>query len=41
MSPASDFYKKLALECSSQQIGVDLFTFSSQFTDLPTICEYM
>ncbi|XP_064387627.1 protein transport protein Sec24A-like isoform X2 [Halichondria panicea] len=37
MSPGSDFYKKLALECSSQQIAVDLFSFSSLFTDLPTI----
>ena len=38
MSPASDFYKKLALDCSSQQIAVDLFAFGSQFMDLSTIC---
>jgi len=39
MAPASDFYKKLALECSSQQIAVDLFAFSGQFIDLTTMCE--
>ena len=37
MSPASDFYKKLALDCSSQQIAVDLFAFGGQFMDLTTI----
>ncbi|CAI8053137.1 Protein transport protein Sec24B [Geodia barretti] len=38
MAPASDFYKKLALDLSSQQIAVDLFAFSSsQFIDLSTI----
>jgi len=37
MAPASDFYKKLALECSSQQIAVDLFAFSGQFIDLTTM----
>lgn len=39
MSPGSDFYKKLALECSSQQIAVDVFAFCGMFTDLPTVCE--
>ena len=40
MAPASDFYKKLALDLSSQQIAVDLFAFSSsQFIDLSTICK--
>lgn len=39
MAPASDFYKKLALELSSQQIAVDLFCFSSQFIDLTTLCK--
>lgn len=37
MAPASDFYKKLALECSSQQIAVDLFCFSGQFIDVSTV----
>lgn len=43
MSAGSDFYKKLALECSAQQIAVDLFVFSnsSQFLDLPTICKLL
>ena len=42
MAPASDFYKKLALELSSQQIAVDLFTFSpsSQLLDLTTLCQH-
>ena len=39
MAAGSDYYKKLALECSSQQIAVDVFSFSSQFIDLSTICE--
>lgn len=39
MAAASDFYKKLALDCSSQQIAVDLFALSGQFIDLTTICE--
>jgi protein transport protein SEC24 len=39
MSASTDFYKKLALECSSQQIAVDIFTFSNktQQVDLTTI----
>ncbi|XP_034545344.1 protein transport protein Sec24B isoform X2 [Notolabrus celidotus] len=37
LGPATDFYKKLALDCSGQQIGVDLFLLSSQYTDLASI----
>ena len=37
LSPSSDFYKKLALECSAQQIGVDLFLMSSRYSDLTTM----
>ena len=37
LSPSSDFYKKLALDCSAQQIGVDLFLMSSRYSDLTTI----
>lgn len=37
LNPATDFYKKLALDCSGQQIGVDLFLLSSQFADLATL----
>ena len=40
MAANSDFYKKLALDCSAQQIAVDLFVFSNkvQTVDLSTIC---
>lgn len=43
MSAGSDFYKKLALECSAQQIAVDLFVFSnsSQCLDLATMCKLL
>ena len=41
MAPGSDFYKTLSLELSSQQIAVDLFSFSSQFIDLATMCEHV
>uniref|UniRef100_A0A8C7UHX3 SEC24 homolog B, COPII coat complex component n=1 Tax=Oncorhynchus mykiss TaxID=8022 RepID=A0A8C7UHX3_ONCMY len=34
---ATDFYKKLALDCSGQQIGVDLFLLSSQYSDLASL----
>ncbi|XP_016307572.1 protein transport protein Sec24B-like isoform X1 [Sinocyclocheilus anshuiensis] len=37
LGPATDFYKKLALDCSGQQIGVDLFLLSSQYSDLATL----
>ncbi|XP_065891060.1 protein transport protein Sec24A-like [Dysidea avara] len=37
LSPSTDFYKKLALDCSAQQIGVDLFLLSSRYSDLTTI----
>ncbi|XP_072251259.1 protein transport protein Sec24B [Leuresthes tenuis] len=37
LGPATDFYKKLALDCSGQQIGVDLFLLSSQYTDLSSL----
>lgn len=37
IAPASDFYKKLALDCSGQQIGVDFFLLSSQYADLATV----
>ena len=39
MSASTDFYKKIALECSSQQIAMDLFVCTSQNVDLVTICE--
>ncbi|ESN92676.1 hypothetical protein HELRODRAFT_69899 [Helobdella robusta] len=37
MGPVTDFYKKLALECSAQQICIDIFFLNSQFTDIATI----
>ncbi|XP_029283928.1 protein transport protein Sec24B isoform X2 [Cottoperca gobio] len=37
LGPATDFYKKFALDCSGQQIGVDLFLLSSQYTDLASL----
>lgn len=37
LNPATDFYKRLALECSSQQIAVDLFIINSQYVDVATI----
>lgn len=37
LSPATDFYKKLALDCSGQQVAVDLFMLSSQYCDLASL----
>ncbi|MBN3302571.1 SC24A protein, partial [Amia calva] len=37
LSPATDFYKKLALDCSGQQIAVDLFLLSGQYCDLASL----
>lgn len=37
LSPAIDFYKKLALDCSGQQIAVDLFMLNGQYTDLASL----
>lgn len=37
LNPANDFYKRLALECSGQQIAVDLFLVNSQYLDIATI----
>ncbi|XP_029702987.1 protein transport protein Sec24B isoform X1 [Takifugu rubripes] len=37
LGPATDFYKKLALDCSGQQIGVDLFLLSSQYADFASL----
>lgn len=40
LGPATDFYKRLALECSGQQIAVDLFLLNSQYSDLATLCKF-
>ncbi|XP_059616882.1 protein transport protein Sec24A [Phlebotomus argentipes] len=37
LGPATDFYKRLALECSGQQIAVDIFLLNSQYSDLATL----
>ncbi|XP_057650879.1 protein transport protein Sec24A [Diorhabda carinulata] len=37
LNPANDFYKRLALECSGQQIAVDMFIVNSQYVDIATI----
>jgi len=37
LNPSTDFYKKLALECSQQYIAVDLFFINNQYVDLASI----
>uniref|UniRef100_A0A336LPL5 CSON000209 protein n=1 Tax=Culicoides sonorensis TaxID=179676 RepID=A0A336LPL5_CULSO len=37
LGPATDFYKRLALDCSGQQIAVDVFLLNSQYSDLATL----
>ncbi|CAD7015448.1 unnamed protein product [Ceratitis capitata] len=37
LNPATDFYKRYALECSAYQIAVDLFLLNQQYSDLATI----
>ncbi|XP_033742326.1 protein transport protein Sec24A-like isoform X2 [Pecten maximus] len=37
LGPATDFYKKLALDCSAQQTAVDLFMLNGQYADLATV----
>lgn len=37
LAPATDFYKKLALDCSGQQVAVDLFLLSTQYCDLSSL----
>lgn len=43
LNPATDFYKRLALDCSGQQVAVDLFLLNCQYSDLATlsgICKF-
>lgn len=35
--PAIDFYKKLALDCSGQQVAVDLFLMGAQYMDVASL----
>ncbi|XP_014678534.1 PREDICTED: protein transport protein Sec24B-like [Priapulus caudatus] len=37
LGPANDFYKKLSLECSGQQVAVDLFLINGQYSDIATL----
>ena len=37
LNPSTDFYKKLALDCSGQQIAVDLFALGAHYLDLATL----
>ncbi|GFR98794.1 SEC24 family, member A [Elysia marginata] len=37
IGPATDFYKKLSLDCSAQQIAVDLFMLNGQYADLASL----
>lgn len=39
LGPATDFYKRLALDFSGQQIAADLFLLNSQYCDLATLCK--
>lgn len=39
MTPSTDYYKKLALDCSAEQIAVDMFFVSSQYLDIATVCK--
>lgn len=41
LSPATDFYKKLALDCSGQQVAVDLFLLSAQYCDLSSLGKFI
>ncbi|XP_043554013.1 protein transport protein Sec24B-like isoform X3 [Chiloscyllium plagiosum] len=37
LAPATDFYKKFALDCSGQQVAVDLFLLSGQYSDMASL----
>lgn len=40
LNAATDFYKKFALDCSGQQVAVDLFLLGSQYMDIASLCKY-
>lgn len=40
LGPQTDFYKRLSLDCSTQQISVDLFLVNAQYADLATISKF-
>ncbi|WWD01693.1 protein transporter SEC24 [Kwoniella sp. B9012] len=37
LNAASSFYKTFAIECSKQQVAVDMFLFSTNYTDVATL----
>lgn len=37
LGPSTDFYKKLALDCSAQQVAVDLIMLNGQYADISSI----
>jgi protein transport protein SEC24 len=37
LQTASSFYKSFAVECSKQQVSIDMFLFSSQYQDVATL----
>jgi hypothetical protein len=40
LTPSSDFYKKLALDCSGQQVAVDLFLLSGQYSEWASLYKF-
>ena len=41
LSPQTDFYKKMALDCAGLHIAVDLVMFNSLCADMATLCTYI
>lgn len=37
LNPATDYYKKMALDCSANQIAIDFFFLNSQYIDIATL----
>jgi len=37
LGPATDFYKKLSLDCSAQQVAVDIFMLNTQYADIASV----
>ena len=40
LSPATDFYKKFALDCAAEQVAVDLFLLSGQYADIASLSKF-
>jgi protein transport protein SEC24 len=40
LQPASAFYKTFAIDCSRAQVSVDMFLFSSAYTDVSSLSAY-